>query len=731
MSSLYKKALLIVVVLLTITTEVIFLYGGAWLSLIMLVLASAVAGLLFRKLIDKPLNILVDYAKKLVDHEYDAKIDLACCHEFEALSCILQFMAIDLTDIFERFEQVAGGLAESDFKIKATLNYLNAVINNMADGLLVADAGGIITRVNKPLAELFGIDASEVTGKSVAEVFGAAMSALLMQSSTHSAEEVISTDIELPSSTVLKASSSVIQTTAETQGQSQAANGVVIMVRDVTRERNVDRMKTDFISTVSHELRTPLTSILGFTEIIQERLQEQVFPALPAGSKKTEKSIKLINDNLNIIIGEGVRLTSLINDVLDIAKMEAGKVDWKYETIRIEDIIGRAWQSTQTLCTKAGLEFIKDIQPDLPPITGDTDRLVQVLINLISNAVKFTKEGSVTCRVKLVNTEMVVSITDTGMGIDAKDKESVFEKFKQVGDTLTDKPKGTGLGLPISKQIVTHHQGRIWVESEPGKGSTFSFTLPVQTETSYRLTSTDLETLMKTIHGGTKAHAYIADGVVAGETASKTILVVDDDESIRELLTQELQNVGYSVETAKNGMEAIKIIKERPPQLIILDVMMPEMNGFDVAAVIKGDPATADVPIIILSVVEDSERGRHLGVDRYLTKPINKELLFSDIKTLLADGASRKKILVVDEDESNVKTLTDVLKTKGYTVVSATDGPDSIEKAKAERPDIIIVDALLSERDQLVKTLRFEKGLENVYFIYLYGPEKQKFPANV
>ncbi|MBF0521041.1 MAG: PAS domain S-box protein [Nitrospirae bacterium] len=261
MSSLYKKALLIVVVLLTITTEVIFLYGGVWLSLIILVLASAVAGLLFRKLIDKPLNTLVDYAKKLVDHEYDAKIDLNCCHEFEALSCILQFMAIDLTEIFERFEQVAGGLAESDFKITATLNYLNAVINNMADGLLVADAGGIITRVNKPLAELFGIDASAVTGKSVEEVFGEAMSVLLKQSAVCGAEEVITTDIELPSTIVLKASSSVIYSAAAKQEQSKAADGVVIMVRDVTRERNVDRMKTDFISTVSHELRTPLTSI--------------------------------------------------------------------------------------------------------------------------------------------------------------------------------------------------------------------------------------------------------------------------------------------------------------------------------------------------------------------------------------------------------------------------------------------------------------------------------------
>jgi hypothetical protein len=228
---------------------------------------------------------------------------------------------------------------------------------------------------------------------------------------------------------------------------------------------------------------------------------------------------------------------------------------------------------------------------------------------------------------------------------------------------------------------------------------------------------------MKTIRGGTAAaRTRPLDGLPDTAIGVKNILVVDDDESIRELLTQELQSQGYSVETAKNGVEAIKSIKESRPHLIILDVMMPEMSGFDVAAVIKGDPATADVPVIILSVVENSERGRRLGVDRYLTKPINKELLFNDIKTLLAGGTSKKKILVVDEDESNVKTLTDVLLAKGYLVISATDGLGSIEKARAEKPDIIIVDAMLSERDQLVKTLRFEKEFENVYFIYLYGP---------
>ncbi|MEO5358479.1 MAG: response regulator [Nitrospirae bacterium YQR-1] len=725
-SALYKKTLLIVVLSIAVTASVNFLYEGFWPFLITLVIVSGVAGFLLKKIIDEPLNTIIEYAKKLVDHEYDAKIDINTGDEFDALSSILQFMAIDIVEIFERFEEAAGSLAEKDFKVTATLNYLNAVINNMADGLLVVDSGGIITRINSPLAEFFGITACETTGKSVQDVFGGVMSGLFKQSMIAVSDEVLTTDIELSSSVVLRASSTVIHIKGSgiAEGQPQNINGVVIIVRDVTKERNVDRMKTDFISTVSHELRTPLTSILGFTEIIQERLQEQIFPNLPGDSKKMQKSTKLINDNLNIIIGEGVRLTSLINDVLDIAKMEAGKVEWKKETISINDIIARASLATQSLFTKSGLKFEVNIQPDLPKIIGDADRLVQVVINLISNAVKFTTEGSVTCRAVQTNSEIIISITDTGVGIDEKDKETVFEKFKQVGDTLTDKPKGTGLGLPISKQIITHHQGRIWVESEYGKGSTFSFTLPVQAESSYMLTSTDLETLMKTIRGGTEAGRL--EGITTAAPGSKTILVVDDEESIRELLRQELQSTGYSVETAKNGMEAIKSVKERRPHLIILDVMMPEMNGFDVAAVIKGDPATADVPIIILSVVEDSDRGRRLGVDRYLTKPINKEILFDDIKTLLAGGTSKKKILVVDEDESNVKTLADALQTKGYAVVSATDGLESIEKARAEKPDIIIVDAMLSERDQLVKTLRFEKGLENVYFIYLYGQGKRQ-----
>ncbi|MBF0487226.1 MAG: response regulator [Nitrospirae bacterium] len=701
----------------------------SWPLWLMLACFSVVLFRILNKLINEPLNAIIDYAKKLVDHEYDAKIDIDTNDEFDALSSILQFLAIDITEIFERFEEAAGDLAERDAKLTSIYNYLEAVIDNMADGLMVVNAAGEITRVNKPLAYCYGINASEAIGKMVEQVFGKDMSLLFKRSIGTGFGVPVASDIELSPTMVLKASSTVVRVHGLGGGQQQShdVNDVVIITSDVTRERNIDRMKTDFISTVSHELRTPLTSILGFTEIIQERLKDQIFPNLPADSKKIARSIKLIEDNIGIIIGEGMRLTSLINDVLDIAKMESGKVDWKNETLHVEDIIKRAAQTTKALCDKAGLEFIVAVEPDMPPIVGDGDRLVQVVINLISNAIKFTADGSVTCRASRQGSEVVISVSDTGIGINPRDRESIFEKFRQVGDTLTDKPKGTGLGLPISKQIVNHHKGRIWVEDNTVKGSTFSFTLPLPSKDSYRLTSTDLDTLVRTIRGGTAEARtrlpYSLDNLDNIAAGGKNILVVDDDENIRELLTQELQGQGYNVRTAKNGMEAIKSIKEMRPHLIILDVMMPEVSGFDVAAVIKGDPATADVPVIILSIIEDAERGRRLGVDRYLTKPINKELLFNDIKTLLAGVTSKKKIMVVDENESNVKTLTDVLLAKGYSVVSATDGTGSIEKARTERPDIIIVDATLSERDQLVKTMRFEKEFENVYFIYLYGPE--------
>lgn len=243
--------------------------------------------------------------------------------------------------------------------------------------------------------------------------------------------------------------------------------------------KELDQMKSDFLSNVTHELRTPLTSILGFSKLIKKKLTELILPEITSNDKKVKKAVTQVKDNLDIIITEGTRLTSLINDVLDIAKMEAGKIEWKIEPLSIIEVIDRAVAATTTLFEQKGLELIIDIQDEeLPGIIGDRDRLIQTMINLLSNAVKFTDQGFVTCRARAAGNEVIVSVIDTGTGIASQDLEKVFEKFKQVGDTLTKKPKGTGLGLPICKEIVERHGGRIWAESTPDVGSSFSFTLP-------------------------------------------------------------------------------------------------------------------------------------------------------------------------------------------------------------------------------------------------------------
>ena len=239
--------------------------------------------------------------------------------------------------------------------------------------------------------------------------------------------------------------------------------------------------KSAFLSSVSHELRTPLTSVVGFSRLIRRRLDEVIFPTVPAGDAKRDRAVRQVSENLGIIIEEGERLTTLINDTLDLAKIEAGRMEWRRDPVDISEVIARATSATSSLLSGPGPERVSDVEPGLPSLVGDRDRLIQVAINLISNAVKFTPSGSITCAARLDTTgdAIIVSVSDTGVGIAPEDHARVFEQFGQAGDTLTDKPRGTGLGLSICREIVEHHGGRLWLESELGKGSRFSFTLPV------------------------------------------------------------------------------------------------------------------------------------------------------------------------------------------------------------------------------------------------------------
>ncbi|WP_019498629.1 HAMP domain-containing histidine kinase [Pseudanabaena sp. PCC 6802] len=245
------------------------------------------------------------------------------------------------------------------------------------------------------------------------------------------------------------------------------------------RLQKADRLKTDFLSNISHELRTPLVSILGFTKVIDKKFDDVIEPLREVEDKKVQKCIKQIKENLGIVRSESQRLTDIITNVLDITNLEAGKVAWNMQSLNLGELLTEIAAQYQPQFQNKELSLDVKIPPYLPKVTGDRDRILQVMSNLLSNALKFTQTGGVICRLHQDGDLVVFSVKDTGIGISKEDSSNVFEKFKQVGDVLTGKPQGTGLGLPICKAIVTHHGGRIWFESTPGQGSTFVFTLPI------------------------------------------------------------------------------------------------------------------------------------------------------------------------------------------------------------------------------------------------------------
>ena len=547
---------------------------------------------------------------------------------------------------FQTLSDQAGRLAEATFQQQDTLAYLSAIINNLADGLLVTDTFGKITHWNPALSAMFDLQETDLIDRDCEEIFHHELAQLVTITKEHT-KEVFTAEVELVGNRFGKAVATAILKDSTSYGRDDICIGSVILIRDITLEKEVDQVKTDFISTVSHELRTPLTSILGFAKIVSKKLEDTIFPKVQvkAEDAKTQRAIRQVAQNINIMVSEGERLTKLINDVLDIAKMEAGRVDWNMQYVSVHELIERAASATFALFEQKRLELIVDVKEDLPKILGDRDRLLQVVINLISNAIKFTEEGSVTCKASCTDNELTVSVIDTGMGIPEVDQPKIFEKFKQVGNPLTDKPKGTGLGLSICQQIVKHHGGRIWVESDLGQGSTFSFTLPISISAVDGATTIPINTSLRQLPD---LRANTESSVA---NPNKTILVVDDEAPIRELLRQQLSSQGYKLREAKDGRDAIAEVKKQLPDLVILDVNMPEMSGFDVAAVLKHNPQSMSIPIIMLSVAEEQGRGYRLGIDRYLTKPINAQELLDAVRYLLSQDTSTKKVMLVDRED--------------------------------------------------------------------------------
>ncbi len=374
----------------------------------------------------------------------------------------------------------------------------------------------------------------------------------------------------------------------------------------------LDMMKSAFLSSVSHELRTPLTSIMGFAKLINKEFTNTIWPMVK-GTERIEKKCRRIHENLTVIGNEGERLTRLINDVLDLNKIESGLVVWRDRDISMAESINQAVKAVSgEFENKPDVALLVDVAPDLPQVRMDLDKLQQVLINLLNNAAKFTPEGSVTVRGLLTPSGSIqVRVEDTGEGIPLEHQEQIFERFQQIGgETLSNKPKGTGLGLAICREIVSHYHGNIWVESEPGKGSHFVFELPCLNTKAERTPVVELQ----------------------GDSSRPLVLVVEDDPALNAYISQSLAGEGFRVLSALDGASGIELAARHKPDCITMDILLPDIDGRQAIEVLRKIPELANTSILVVSAYP---QGAVAGGDAYLRKPVDQLQLIKGVHELL------------------------------------------------------------------------------------------------
>ncbi len=434
-----------------------------------------------------------------------------------------------------------------------------------------------------------------------------------------------------------------------------------------------NKMKSEFLANMSHELRTPLNAIIGFAEVLRDKIAGDL----------NEEQMDFVND----IHSSGRHLLQMINDILDLSKIEAGKMELQYEVFLVPEAIEDVYTILKGLASKKHLELKTDVLTDVKSIEADRVKFKQILYNLLSNAIKFTPEnGKIILEAGIVDDMLQVSVSDTGIGMKSEDQEKVFKEFWQADSSFARKYEGTGLGLALTKRIVEMHGGKIWFESQYGKGSIFYFALPVNAP-------------VRTIPPK-ESEARPRHIVPSEKKEAKTVLVVEDDRMAADLLTLYLSNAGYNVIVAVDGEDAIKKSKEFHPFLITLDIMLPKKDGWDVLSELKNSQEVADIPVVIVSIVDNKELGFSLGAVEYLIKPIEREKLINTVNACVPTERAKGKamnILVVDDDEKAVKYMSSILENAGFGVLKAYSGKAGINLAVNSNPDLMILDLIMPE----------------------------------
>ena len=563
-----------------------------------------------------------------------------------------------------------------------------AVLDAVSEGIALISHDRRFLSINQQFAELFGVRPDEILGRQfdelqslVEQIFvdPGKFRALVAGSAIDSEQqftEIVAQRWPMPRELEL------FSTPVRTPDSEQL--GRLYVFRDVTHEREVDRMKSEFVSMVSHELRTPLTSIKGYIDLLVDG---------DAGELTEEQQ-----EYLEIAKKNADRLVALINDLLDVSRIESGRMELHPSPLDLARLISDVAQSLRPQIEEKDQHLILEVNEPLPAVLGDTDRVTQILTNLLSNAYKYTPAGgTISVVAQAAEKDCVrVDVRDTGIGLSAEEQTKLFTKFFRAKNRTTQEVGGTGLGLTITRSLVEMHGGKIIVSSAQGEGSTFSFTLP----TTRQLAQSEAASAIPQPGG--------------------RILVVDDEPDIANLIKRYLEHARYQVLIARNASEAVRMAKAEHPDLITLDVMLPDADGFTVLEWLKSDSATAAIPVVLLSMMDDSGRGKLLGAVDYLRKPIRERVLLEHVGLILSNDRAHL-ILVADDDDDVRGLIVQNLRNAGYQVIEAADGAEAVAMVKRDQPGLALIDIKMPNMDGItaLRSLRAEPATRNLPVIMM------------
>ena len=475
--------------------------------------------------------------------------------------------------------------------------------------------------------------------------------------------------------------------------------------------------KSTFLANMSHELRTPLNAIIGYSEMLHEEAEDL-----------GEDTSEIFTSDLEKIQSAGKHLLGLINDILDLSKIEAGKMDLYFESFPVHEMIEDVKNTVMPLVEKNANKFVLDL-PDggLGTMRSDLTKVRQGMFNLLSNAAKFTENGTITISAARETRDtgdwVILSVSDTGIGMSSEQINKIFQPFAQADASTTRKYGGTGLGLVISQHFCQMLGGDISLESELDRGTTFTMSLPAVS------VAVDNETGQPEVSSVESDPNPESDGI--------KVLVVDDDAAVRDLISRHLSKDGYHIKTVASGQEALESVRAFRPDVITLDVLMPHVDGWAVLNEFKSDEALKDIPVIMISITEDRNLGLSLGAAEFLTKPIDQQDL-RDIIEKFTDSEGPGRVLLVEDDESVRGMVTRILTNEGWDVAVAENGEVGIDQLGQHDSQVIILDLMMPKMDgfEFLAEIRKQKRWQRIPVIImtaktLTAEDRQKLQGNV